>query len=35
MSNSNYHCKWRIELAEQICEKVKAIEGVKTMAIGG
>lgn len=35
MSNSNYHCKWRIELGEQICEKVKAIEGVKAIAIGG
>lgn len=35
MSNSNYHCKWRIELAEQICEKVKVIEGVKAIVIGG
>jgi predicted nucleotidyltransferase len=35
MSDSNYHCKWRIELAEQICEKVKVIEGVKAIVIGG
>ncbi len=35
MSDLNYHCKWRIELAKQICEKVKAIEGVKAIVIGG
>jgi hypothetical protein len=35
MTNSNHHCKWRIELGEQICEKVKVIEGVKAIVIGG
>ncbi|AZV57400.1 nucleotidyltransferase domain-containing protein [Clostridium sp. AWRP] len=35
MSNLSYHCKWRIELAKQICEKVKIIEGVKAIVIGG
>lgn len=35
MSNSSYHCRWRIELTEQICEKVKVIEGVKAIVIGG
>ncbi|RMD02857.1 nucleotidyltransferase domain-containing protein [Clostridium autoethanogenum] len=35
MNNLSYHCKWRIELAKQICEKVKIIEGVKAIVIGG
>lgn len=35
MSNLSYHCKWRIGLAKQICEKVKIIKGVKAIVIGG
>jgi predicted nucleotidyltransferase len=35
MNDLSYHCKWRIELAKQICEKLKFIEGVKAIVIGG
>ena len=35
MNNLSYHCKWRIELGKQICEKLKMIEGIKAVVIGG
>lgn len=38
MNNLNYHCMWRLELAKQICEKIRVIEGtkgIKSIIVGG
>ncbi len=38
MSDLNYHCKWRLELAKRICEKIKGVEGtkgIKAIIVGG
>jgi len=41
MSDLNYHCKWRLELAKRICEKIKIVEGtkgikgIKAIIVGG
>ncbi|WP_066507584.1 DUF4037 domain-containing protein [Abyssisolibacter fermentans] len=35
MSDLSYHCKWRLELAKQICEKIRDIKGVKAIIVGG
>lgn len=29
MGNLNCHCKWRLELAKKICEKIRSLEGTK------
>ncbi|WP_017415889.1 nucleotidyltransferase domain-containing protein [Clostridium tunisiense] len=38
MGNLNYHCKWRLELAKKICEKIRGVEGTKgirAIIVGG
>lgn len=38
MRNLNYHCKWRMELAKRICEKIRSVEGTKgirAIIVGG
>lgn len=38
MGNLNYHCKWRLELAKKICERIRSVEGTKgirALIVGG
>jgi hypothetical protein len=38
MNKENYHCKWRIELAKQISDKIRNLrgnKGIKSIAVGG
>jgi len=35
MHELNFHCRWRIEFAKQISEKISKIQGVRAIVIGG
>lgn len=38
MRNLNYHCRWRLDLAKEISQKIKAIrgtEGIAAIVVGG